>query len=71
MRVPETELAAENEVSIRGFFRSIEIQKEPSETRAGRGKQPRWLTSQLKSGKKLEDFRIQASSDRKRRSGRR
>jgi DNA-binding protein H-NS len=45
--------------------------KEPSETWAGRGKQPRWLTSQLKSGKKLEDFRIQTSSDRKRRSGRR
>src|SRR3981081_3574783 len=31
----------------------------PSETWAGRGKQPRWLTAQLKSGKKLDDFRIQ------------
>src|SRR6202048_1007984 len=37
---------------------------EPSETWTGRGKQPRWLTAQLKSGKQLEDFRIQASSDR-------
>jgi DNA-binding protein H-NS len=41
---------------------------EPSETWAGRGKQPRWLTAQLRSGKKLEDFRIQPSSDRARRS---
>jgi DNA-binding protein H-NS len=39
----------------------------PSETWAGRGKQPRWLTAQLRSGKKLDDFRIQPSSDRTRR----
>jgi len=40
-----------------------------SETWAGRGKQPRWLTAQLKSGKKLDDFRIQPqpSADRSRR----
>src|SRR6266576_2746561 len=44
---------------------------EPSETWAGRGKQPRWLTAQLRSGKKLDDFRIQPSSDRARRSARR
>jgi DNA-binding protein H-NS len=31
---------------------------EPSETWAGRGKKPRWLTAQLKSGKRLDDFRI-------------
>jgi DNA-binding protein H-NS len=30
----------------------------PSETWAGRGKQPRWLTAELRSGKKLDDFRI-------------
>jgi DNA-binding protein H-NS len=30
----------------------------PSETWAGRGKKPRWLTAQLKSGKKIDDFRI-------------
>src|SRR4029077_9180270 len=35
---------------------------QPSETWAGRGKQPRWLTAQLRSGKKLDDFRIQPSS---------
>jgi DNA-binding protein H-NS len=31
---------------------------EPSETWAGRGKKPRWLAAQLKSGKKIDDFRI-------------
>lgn len=44
--------------------------KQPEETWAGRGKQPRWLTAQLKAGKKLDDFRIQPSSGRARRSGR-
>jgi len=39
----------------------------PAETWAGRGKQPRWLTAQLRSGKKLDDFRIQPSSGRVRR----
>jgi DNA-binding protein H-NS len=39
--------------------------KRPSETWAGRGKQPRWLTALLRSGKKLDDFRIK-SSDRAR-----
>lgn len=35
---------------------------QPSETWAGRGKQPRWLTAQLSSGKKLDDFRVQVPS---------
>ena len=43
---------------------------QPGETWAGRGKQPRWLTAQLKSGKKLDDFRIQSPSGRGRRSAR-
>lgn len=30
----------------------------PSETWSGRGKQPKWIASALKSGYKLEDFRI-------------
>jgi DNA-binding protein H-NS len=30
----------------------------PSETWAGRGKKPRWLAAQLKSGKRIDDFRI-------------
>jgi DNA-binding protein H-NS len=41
---------------------------EPAETWAGRGKQPRWLTAELRSGKSLDDFRIRPSSDRARRS---
>jgi DNA-binding protein H-NS len=44
---------------------------QPSETWAGRGKQPRWLTAQLRSGKQLDDFRIKPPSDRaRRRNGR-
>ena len=32
----------------------------PSETWAGRGKQPRWLKKQLRSGKRMDDFRIKS-----------
>ena len=41
----------------------------PSETWAGRGKQPRWLVSQLKAGKKINDFLIDHAK-RKRASNR-
>ena len=34
----------------------------PSETWAGRGLKPRWLTAAMKSGKKLEDFAIGGKS---------
>jgi len=33
--------------------------EQPSETWTGRGKQPRWLTAQVRSGKRIEDFRIE------------
>jgi DNA-binding protein H-NS len=42
---------------------------DPSETWAGRGKQPRWLVSQLKAGKKINDFLIDRAK-RKRASSR-
>jgi DNA-binding protein H-NS len=41
---------------------------DPAETWAGRGKQPRWVTEQLRSGKKLDDFQIQSESGNARRS---
>jgi DNA-binding protein H-NS len=31
---------------------------QPSETWSGRGKQPRWLAAQLRSGKQIDDFLI-------------
>jgi DNA-binding protein H-NS len=37
---------------------------QPSETWAGRGKRPRWLVKQLKSGRRVEDFRIQVRNKR-------
>jgi DNA-binding protein H-NS len=41
--------------------------KNPAETWSGRGKQPRWLTAQLRAGRRLEDFLIDRSSVQKRR----
>src|SRR6476659_10726480 len=37
----------------------------PSETWAGRGKQPRWLVAQLGSGKRIDDFRIKQAANRR------
>ena len=37
---------------------------QPSETWAGRGKRPRWLVAQLKSGRRIENFRIQVRDKR-------
>src|SRR5262245_62225752 len=34
----------------------------PSETWAGRGKRPRWLVAKLRSGKRIDDFRIQGAA---------
>ena len=36
-------------------YRNPEV---PSETWSGRGKQPRWLAAAIKSGHKIEDFKI-------------
>ena len=38
---------------------------DPSQTWAGRGLRPRWLTAQVKAGKKIEDFRIVPSKTTK------
>jgi DNA-binding protein H-NS len=35
---------------------------QPSQTWAGRGKQPRWLTAHLSSGKRIDDFRIEQAA---------
>jgi DNA-binding protein H-NS len=49
-------------------FPKFQNSAQPAETWSGRGKQPRWLTAQLKSGKKLDDFRINPVQNRTRRS---
>jgi DNA-binding protein H-NS len=38
---------------------------QPSETWAGRGKQPRWLVAQLRSGRRMDDFRIKKAANRR------
>ena len=40
--------------------------KNPAETWSGRGKQPRWVVAQLRSGKKLDNFLIARSPSGKR-----
>ena len=37
---------------------------QPLETWAGRGKQPRWLVAQLRSGRRMDDFRIKKAAAR-------
>ena len=37
---------------------------QPSETWAGRGRQPRWLIAQLRSGKRIDEFRIKSAGNR-------
>jgi len=41
--------------------------KNPAETWSGRGKTPRWLKTQLRAGKKLNNFLIDRASVQKRR----
>ena len=43
--------------------------KNPAETWSGRGKQPRWLTAQLRSGKKVNDFLIRPQARREYHTG--
>ena len=39
-------------------FPKYQNPKEPSETWSGRGKQPRWLSAELKAGRRIEEFAI-------------
>src|SRR5438445_1857246 len=55
---------------IRQVFPKHRKPDQPAETWTGRGKQPRWLTAKLSSGKKLEHSRIQPSKNRVRRYAR-
>jgi DNA-binding protein H-NS len=49
-------------------FPKYQNPKNATETWSGRGRQPRWLSPQLRSGKQLDDFRIHNSSDHARRA---
>jgi DNA-binding protein H-NS len=37
----------------------------PSETWSGRGKQPRWLVAQIRSGKRIDEFRIRKLTEKR------
>ena len=54
--------AAGSLVGARAYPRVIPKYRNPSnplETWAGRGRQPRWLKAQLRSSKRLDEFRIE------------
>jgi DNA-binding protein H-NS len=57
-RVEQTSETPEHR-SYPTVFPKFRNPEQPSETWAGRGKKPRWLTAQLKSGKQIDDFRIE------------
>ena len=44
-------------------FPKFQNPNDPSQTWAGRGKQPRWLKEQLKSGRRMSDFSIQQAAE--------
>jgi DNA-binding protein H-NS len=62
LRRPGSNVAKEAKVERRPYPKVLPKYRNPKggETWTGRGKQPRWLTAQLKSGKKLNDFLIPA-----------
>jgi DNA-binding protein H-NS len=45
----------------RRVFPKYQNPAHPDETWSGRGRKPRWLMAQLRSGRKLDDFLIQPS----------
>ena len=60
-RVEQTSETTERR-SYPTVFPKFRNPEQPSETWTGRGKKPRWLTAQLKSGKQINDFRIESAS---------
>ncbi|UPJ51645.1 H-NS histone family protein [Bradyrhizobium sp. 200] len=69
LRLEERLKALETPVSGRRPYPPVSPQyrnpDQPSETWAGRGRQPRWLVAQLSSGKRIDDFRIQKAANRR------
>jgi DNA-binding protein H-NS len=58
LRVEQTSKTPERR-SYPTVFPKFQNPEQPSETWAGRGKKPRWLTAQLKLGRQIDDFRIE------------
>jgi DNA-binding protein H-NS len=60
-RVEQTSKTQERR-SYPTVFPKFRNPEQPSETWTGRGNKPRWLTAQLKSGKQIDDFRIELAA---------
>jgi len=64
-RLRELGVAGDGERAKRPYPKVLPKYSNPKnrgETWSGRGKQPLWLTAQLRSGKKLDDFLIRKTS---------
>ena len=56
--LPEPETRASERRPYPRVFPKFRNPDDRSQTWAGRGKQPRWLTAQLRSGRRVDEFRI-------------
>jgi DNA-binding protein H-NS len=56
--LPERETRASERRPYPRVFPKFRNPDDRSQTWAGRGKQPRWLTAQLRSGRRVDEFRI-------------
>lgn len=69
-RLKSVKVAARPVRKIESDRRSVVVPKyrnpdNPSETWAGRGRQPRWMTAAIKAGRKMSDLRIGDSGMRR------
>ncbi len=56
--LPEPETRVSERRPYPRVFPKFRNPDDSSQTWAGRGKQPRWLTAQLRSGRRVDEFRI-------------
>ena len=56
--LPESETRVSERRPYPRVFPKFRNPDDSSQTWAGRGKQPRWLTAQLRSGRAVDEFRI-------------
>jgi DNA-binding protein H-NS len=60
---PDAEARAVERKPYPTVFPKFQNPVEPFQTWAGRGKQPRWLMEQLKSGRRIDDFKIHQAAE--------
>jgi DNA-binding protein H-NS len=61
LRRLKSDAASTSKRPYRRVYPKYQNPARPDETWAGKGRKPRWLMAQLRSGRKLDDFLIQPS----------